>query len=169
MSVRVSARSLFAAVALASLAAVAGALVSQHVFDMQPCPWCILQRVIFLTIAAVALVALAWPARAMRVTGAWLIAALAACGIAAGMWQHFVAAKSQSCDLTLADRIVSGLGLDRWWPDVFAVRASCFDAAADLLGVPFEFWSAAMYAGLGSVALALLLRKVHITSARTQH
>ena len=33
-------------IALVSLAAVAAALVSQHVFDMQPCPWCVLQRVI---------------------------------------------------------------------------------------------------------------------------
>jgi disulfide bond formation protein DsbB len=169
VSVGVSARTLLATIAAASLASVALALVSQHVFDMQPCPWCILQRVIFLAIAAVALVALAWPVRAVHLSAAWLIAVLAACGIAAGMWQHFVAAKSQSCDLTLADRIVSGLGLDRGWPDVFAVRASCFDAAADLLGVPFEFWSAAMYAVLGSVALALLLRKAYVAPPRTRH
>jgi lipoprotein signal peptidase len=43
-------------IAGASLAAIGAALVSQHVFDMQPCPWCVLQRAVF---AAMALVALA--------------------------------------------------------------------------------------------------------------
>ena len=38
---------------------------------------------------------------------------LALSGIAAALWQHFVAAKSASCNLTLADKIISGLRLDR--------------------------------------------------------
>ena len=33
---------LLLAMAAVSVAAVGIALVSQHVFDMQPCPWCIL-------------------------------------------------------------------------------------------------------------------------------
>ena len=45
-------------IALLSLAAVAAALVSQHMFDMQPCPWCVLQRLIFLAIAGVSALAL---------------------------------------------------------------------------------------------------------------
>ena len=40
-----------ALIALASLASVAGALIGQHRYDMQPCPWCILQRIIFLVLA----------------------------------------------------------------------------------------------------------------------
>ena len=43
-----------------SVAAVAAALVTQHGFDMQPCPWCVLQRLIFLAIALVALVGVFW-------------------------------------------------------------------------------------------------------------
>ena len=35
------------AMAAVCFAAVAAALVSQYAFDMQPCPWCILQRLIF--------------------------------------------------------------------------------------------------------------------------
>ena len=37
------------------VAAVGAALITQHVYDMQPCPWCILQRLIFIVIALVAL------------------------------------------------------------------------------------------------------------------
>ena len=34
-------------------------------------------------------------------------------------------------------------------PDVFEARASCADAAVSLLGVPYEFWSAALFAAIG--------------------
>ena len=39
---------LLGGVVLMAVAAVGAALVSQHVFDIQPCPWCVLQRLIFL-------------------------------------------------------------------------------------------------------------------------
>ncbi len=142
-------------IAALSLAAVAAALVSQHVFDMQPCPWCVLQRLIFVAIAAVALLGLL-VAQRLAAAGVILLTLL---GAAAVLWQHFVAALSQSCNLTLADRIVSGLGIDRLLPDVFAVRASCADAAVDLLGIPYEFWSLGLYVVLAVAALRWLLRR----------
>ena len=49
-----SPRQWFAAMALACFAAVGAALVAQHGFDMRPCPWCILQRVIFVVIGVLA-------------------------------------------------------------------------------------------------------------------
>ena len=73
--------------------------------------------------------------------------------MAAALYPHFVAAKSQSCNLTLADRIVSGLGLDHALPAVFQVVASCADAAVSLAGVPYEFWSLLLYAGLAVAAV----------------
>lgn len=141
------------------LAAVAAALVSQHVFDMQPCPWCVLQRVIFVAIAIVALAG--WLVRAPlpRRIFAGLLFLLAGCGVAAALWQHFVAASSVSCNLTLADRIVSTLGLDSLEPRVFAAYASCADAAVKLLGVSYEFYSLALFAALGALAAAALLRR----------
>ncbi|NLZ10040.1 MAG: disulfide bond formation protein B, partial [Alcaligenaceae bacterium] len=50
-------RTLLRLIALASLGAVVIALVSQHVFDMRPCAWCVFQRLIFLVIAVVAALA----------------------------------------------------------------------------------------------------------------
>ncbi len=139
---KLSSRSALIALALLCLAAVGAALVSQHVFDMQPCPWCILQRVIFVLIAVLLLLGAFVPGRVAWV-GLSVLAALA--GIAAALYQHFVAAKSTSCNLTLADKIVSGIGLDKLLPPVFEVRASCADAAVDLLHVPYEFWSLGLY------------------------
>jgi disulfide bond formation protein DsbB len=82
---------------------------------------------------------------------------LAAGGAAAALWQHFVAAQTQSCALTLADKVIGWTALDTRFPEVFEVRASCADAAVDLLGVPFEFWSLALFALAGLVLLSTAL------------
>jgi protein dithiol:quinone oxidoreductase len=153
---KLSAKSRLLGIALVCFATVGAALVSQYVYDMQPCPWCILQRAIFVAIALIALVA-AFVPRMLRSLLVLLTLLLAASGAAAALYQHFVAAKSQSCNLTLADRIVSGIGLDHAWPALFEVRASCADAAVSILGVPYEFWSLALY-GLLAVAALLVLR-----------
>jgi disulfide bond formation protein DsbB len=131
---------LLAGIAVLSVAAVGAALVSQHMFGMEPCPWCILQRVIFLAIALACLIGLA----ARRAAGA-VVLLLALCGIAAALWQHFQAAASSSCAMTVADRIVGAMKLDSLWPDVFLARASCADAAVSLLGIPYDFWSLALF------------------------
>jgi len=143
-------------IAVACLAAVGAALASQHLFDMQPCPWCVLQRLIFVVIAVVCLAGAALPLAAARAGAAVLALLLALAGIATALYQHFVAAKSQSCNLTLADRIVSGLSLDHLLPPVFQVTASCADAAVSVLGVPYEFWSLALYVVLAAIALKVL-------------
>jgi disulfide bond formation protein DsbB len=134
---------------------------------MQPCPWCVLQRLVFLLIAAVALAG--WVAAALvrtprgrpsppaRAAGVGVVL-LSAGGIAAALWQHFVAAASTSCTLTLADRIVAATGLDQRLPEVFVAYASCAEAKVNLLGLPYEFWSLALFALMGAAGLALLRR-----------
>ena len=142
-----------AAIGLISLGAVAAALVSQHLYDMQPCPWCVLQRGIFMVIALACVVGLLWRSAAGRVVSASLILLLASAGVAAAAWQHFVSAKSASCNLTLADKIVTALKLDTLLPAVFSATASCADAAVNLLGVPYDFWALATFAVLGLMGL----------------
>jgi protein dithiol:quinone oxidoreductase len=146
------------AIAAAALGAVGVALLTQHVFDMQPCPWCVLQRLIFVLIGAVALIGLAWRSALGQRLLPLLLLALCGCGIAAALWQHFVAASSSSCNLTLADRIVSGLGLDALLPSVFQATASCAEAAVDLFGVSYEFWSLALFLLIEGAAMMLFLR-----------
>ena len=149
---------LFASVAVVCVAAVGAALVSQYRFDMQPCPWCVLQRVIFLAIALACVIGLVWRRAAGRVVASGLGLVLAFCGIGAALWQHFKAAASASCNLTFADQVVSlWLHLDSLWPEVFSPRASCADAAVSLLGIPYDFWSLALFAAL-AIALARGLR-----------
>ena len=156
---RFGSRALFGAAVLLPFAAVCAALVSQHVFKMEPCPWCVLQRVIFLAIALAALPGFLLTLRPVRLASTALVVVLAGSGAAAALWQHFVAAASASCNMTLADKIVGALGLDALQPEVFEARASCADAAVNLLGVPYEFWSLALFAALAALVVNAAQRK----------
>ena len=149
----------FAAAGALAIGAVLVALVTQYGFDMQPCPWCILQRLQFVVAGVLALAAAAITARPAR----WLLGglAIAVClsGIAAALYQHFVAAKLASCALTFADRFLNALNVEKWWPAVFQVRGSCADAAVDLLGLPYEFWSLGVFAITALVLTSALISR----------
>jgi protein dithiol:quinone oxidoreductase len=151
-------RRVFGAAIVISVGAVCLALISQHGFGYQPCPWCILQRMIFLAIAIASLPGML-PLRVARQTAAGLVAALSACGIAAALWQHFVAARSASCNLTLADRIIRGLGANELWAYGFQPEASCADAAVRLFGLPYEFYSLTLFIIICAGAIWVLIRR----------
>jgi protein dithiol:quinone oxidoreductase len=141
--------------ALLSLAAVAAALVTQHQLGMQPCQWCVLQRLQFIVIALLAGAAAGAAVLRMQLLsrGLALFAALMALGgVAAALWQHFVAASSDSCKRTLADVIVRDLGLDELLPSVFTATASCSEKAK-LLGLPYEWFSLAAFVLVGTAAV----------------
>jgi protein dithiol:quinone oxidoreductase len=147
----------FLGAAALSVGAVGAALFTQHALDMLPCPWCVLQRLIFVLVGTVALLGAAVSAPLLRRLAAGLMLLGAAAGMAAALWQHFVAASSTSCKLTLADRIIGATGLDALLPDLFGVWASCADAAVKLLGLPYEAWSLLAFALLAAAAVRLLL------------
>ena len=149
----------FAVAVLLPLAAVGAALYTQYQLDMQPCPWCVLQRAIFVAIALAALPGLLVRLPALRKASAGLALLLSVCGMAAALWQHFVAASSTSCVQTLADKIMQGSGLSERWPEVFAAYASCADAAVNLFGQPYEFYSLALFTLLAVLMAAQVLAR----------
>ena len=153
-------RRLLGAVIPLALLAVGAALVSQHRFEMRPCPWCVLQRVEFVAIALAAGLSLVWRSRAGLLTSTALVIALANLGVLSALWQHFVASASASCNLTLADRIVGALQLDSLLPDLFAATASCAESRVLLLGVPYEFWSLMMFVIVEALAVWAVMRGV---------
>ena len=140
--------------------AVGLALLAQHRFDMQPCPWCILQRLLFLGLGAWLLLAAVLPRGLLQRGWAALAVVPAGAGMASALWQHFVASKSASCALTLADRVLMATGLDTRFPEVFEVRANCADAAVSILGIPFDVWSLALFGAMAVLAI------VHVSSRR---
>lgn len=141
-----------AAVAATALAAVGVALFTQYRMDMMPCAWCVLQRLVFVLIALAALVGVVLPSMAGRKLGASLVGLLALCGLAAAAFQHFVAAQSASCAMSVADRLMGFTGLDARFPEVFAAYASCADAKVDLFGLPYETYSATLFVAMALVA-----------------
>lgn len=147
--------------AVASFAAVGVALVAQHQFGVKPCPWCVLQRGIYLLIGALALLGWLVSARpALRKSAAVLTLLLSVAGVAAAVFQHEVAAQTASCAMGLADQIVTAFGLEELWPPVFMITANCAEAAAyRLLGLPYEVWSGLLFAALGVASVLVLKRR----------
>ena len=143
------------------VAALVFALVSQHVFGMQPCAWCVLQRLIFVLIAVVCWVGLlaghlaAW----LRRVAALLTLGLSIAGITAAWYQYTVAAHMFSCDLTFADRFMVQSGLDANVPWVFGIFASCMDARVSILGIEYALWSLGLFAVIAVISLFALLRR----------
>jgi disulfide bond formation protein DsbB len=156
---------ILAVIGAGSVAALGIALVAQHAFGIEPCPWCVIQRLVLIGVAVAALAGAAVARRAPRAGGGAagvVLLALAIGGAVAAWYQHTVAAKQFSCSFTWADRTLMSLQLDAWLPSVFKVGATCADAAqATLLGLPFEVWGGGWFAlvALGAVAtLAAALR-----------
>jgi protein dithiol:quinone oxidoreductase len=145
---------LLTAAAVVSLAAVGAALFTQYQMGMQPCQWCVLQRLQFIVVAVLAGLAAVTAVLRMQLLsrGVALLAALMALsGAAAALWQHFVAAASDSCKRTLADVVIRDLGLDELLPNVFTATASCSDKA-QLLGLSYEWFSLGAFVLVGTAA-----------------
>ncbi|NDG57313.1 MAG: disulfide bond formation protein B, partial [Betaproteobacteria bacterium] len=125
------------------LSSIGFALYSQHALGMMPCPWCVIQRLMMLISLALSLlmlgsiglpVAMALPALALGL--------VQAAGMAASLYQQFVASKDTECVMSLADRILMASGLEHRWPWMFAASNSCAEAAqATFLGIAFPWLS----------------------------
>lgn len=147
-----------AGMAVASFAGVGIALIAQHQFGVKPCPWCVLQRGIFLLIGTVSLLGWLMQARrALRQAALVAVLLLCAAGLTAAVFQHEVASQSATCAMGLADRIVTVLNLEELWPTVFMITANCAEAAAyRLIGLPYEVWSGLLFAGMAALGLVAL-------------
>ncbi len=147
--------------ALVSLAGVAAALVAQYQFGVKPCPWCVMQRGIFLLIAAVAL--LGWlfkRQRPLRTASLLALLVLALAGLASAYYQHEVASLMDSCKQTFAETLLNALDLEMRWPFVFMVTATCKEAAGHrLLGLPYEIWSGLSFLLVGGLSLLAVSKK----------
>jgi protein dithiol:quinone oxidoreductase len=144
-------------IAALSFGAVGVALVLQYQLNMQPCPWCTMQRLVYLCIGTLALISLLLNGILSKVMlGLALIAS--ACGVGMAGYQHFVAAKTE-CMFTWPDRFFLKTGLDGLAPWLFRATAQCSEANQPLLGLPFSWWSAALFSLLAAGLFVLLKRR----------
>ena len=145
-----------AGLSLVCVGAVVFAVYSQQAWDMRPCPWCVIQRMLFIVIAVIAALGAVF-ARTPKSTQTFrkprvaslpwsVIGSLAAFGAACAVYQHLVAANQASCSISHAQSFVMATGLDELLPSLFLITGSCADAAtAKLLGVPYELASALLF------------------------
>lgn len=153
-------RPLLLLVALFSFGAVGVALVSQYAFDMPPCAWCVMQRLIYLLIGVLALVGACMPGQgSLRRIAAGAAALLGIGGIVAAWYQHSVAALSFSCERTFADTLMVESGLEGNVSWLFGIYASCMDASVSVLGVEYAIWSLALFALLTIALITACLRR----------
>lgn len=145
-------------IAVFAFGAVGLALISQYVFDMPPCAWCVMQRLIYLIIGIFALIG-ASGGRVLARLGAALVAVFSLCGVAAAWYQFSVAAKMLSCDQTFADRFMNATGLESAVPWLFGIYASCIDAVVPILGIEYAIWSLALFAILFFMALPIIFKR----------
>ncbi len=153
-ALRVESRHLAAVIVLA-WGGIALALVLQYWFGYEPCPWCTFQRLVYALIGLLALGAVV--AKRARRISLWLSAlvpALALAGAYAAWHQHAVAARSDSCALTLADRILGAMTLPELWPAMFEARARCDEANLPWLGIPFALWSLGLFITIAALGLS---------------
>jgi len=145
-------------IACLCLAALVLALIAQHVFAIQPCVWCVLQRLLYLVIAMVTLVGACGGCTMARIA-ATVAALLAIAGGAAAWYQFTAASKMLSCNQTFADWFMSSTGLDAALPWLFGVYTACMDAAGSLLGVDYAIWSLGLFVMLFMLSLSVMLRR----------
>lgn len=151
----------FPYITLTSLLALTVALVSQHFFGLRPCAWCVLQRLLLLIIAGIGIVG--WIASLIGIKVIQTLARIllflgSAAGVAAAWYQHTVAAKLFSCDMTFADQFMIQTGLESAYPSIFGIYASCMDASVSVFGIDYALWALFFFTLLALTSLFSLIK-----------
>ncbi|PMS23202.1 disulfide bond formation protein B [Trinickia dabaoshanensis] len=135
------------AIGIGSLALVAAAVWVQLALHEDPCPLCIIQRYVFLAIAAFAFTASAGGRRAPL----WRVLALAAAltGAAVAARHIYVQAHpSFSCGFDALEPVVDGLPPAHWVPVLFKVAGLCETAYPPILGLTLPMWALVFFAAI---------------------
>ena len=160
-------KKIFALISMLCLAGLSAALVSQHIFGLLPCAWCVLQRLIYSVIGLIAAMLTFTPYKRWSTLPAGLvILALSFAGIAAAWYQTHFAAKTFSCRLGFADKLISSSGLDEVFPWFFGIYASCADAVDRVLGLDYSDWSLILFGLLGVLATVITVRSFNKRAIR---
>ncbi|MCL4801154.1 MAG: disulfide bond formation protein B [Burkholderiales bacterium] len=152
---------LFTLVFLACIAILGFALYLQHAKGLYPCPWCIVQRLGFIAVGLIALVAaLHRPGPGMTVFYSVLGAATAVAGAVAAGYHIYLQLDPQrlaSCVGSPVERFLDQTDIGSWAPPLLQYDGPCQLDPWSFLWLSIPEWSLVMFIGL-AVALALLPR-----------
>ncbi len=140
---------LFTLVFLACVGLVGFALFLQHYKGLDPCPWCIVQRIAFLAAGLVALAgALHRPGHGGTIFYSVIGGAVALAGAAAGayhVWLQSDPARAAKCIGSPVERILDATGVGRWAPPLLQYDGPCSLKPWDFLGLSIPEWSLAWF------------------------
>jgi disulfide bond formation protein DsbB len=152
----------FLLVALACAGMISYALYVQHVLFIDPCPLCVFQRIAFIWIGAVALLAfLHNPAG----TGRWIYTGLLALGGIAGaaiagrhVWlQHLPADQVPDCGMGL-NYMLETMPFSAVLAEVFHGSGECAEIDWTFLGLSMPNWGLLVYTGLTIATIIIVAR-----------
>jgi disulfide bond formation protein DsbB len=163
-----SPRLLWSLIATGSIALVAGSFVLTAWLNLHPCHLCIFQRLLFMKLAVLFLLAAWWSPRPAAAWAGLLSLPIAAAGIAVATYQSWLQMQppgSISCmagEPGLIERLVEWLG--QLQPDLFLATGFCEEAELSILGLSLANWALVSFTAFFGASVWALLRgrKVHV-------
>jgi len=156
---------LFTLVFLICVALLGFALYLQHGEKLDPCPWCIVQRLGFILVGLVALVAaLHRPGETGIAFYSALGFAAAAAGAAAGVYHVYLQSdpeRAAKCVGSPVERILDQLDIGSWSPPLLQYGGPCTLKPWSFLGLSIPEWSLAWFVilAVAFVAIPFLARR----------
>ena len=154
-------RAWFFIVAVACAAMVSYALYVQHIEFLDPCPLCVFQRVAFMWIGAVSLVA---AIHNPGTVGRWIYGLLLAAGAVTGIgiagrhvWlQHLPPGQVPDCGMGL-NYMLETLPFHQVLSEVFYGSGECAEVDWMFLGLSMPGWTLLWYTGFAVVTIIVLV------------
>lgn len=152
----------FVANLAASVGLVGGGLVLAHFLRLAACPLCIVQRMLYMVVALLALGGLlVFHRDAGRRLFAALMALTAAAGVVAAGYQTWIQrfAPTTTCgaDMPWYEQLVEWAG--QQVPILFLSTGLCSDPAWRFLGLSIAEWSLVAFSGMAVLSLVAFLRR----------
>ncbi|WEE01135.1 disulfide bond formation protein B [Taylorella equigenitalis] len=158
-------RSILNIITLLSILSLSFALFSQYYWGMLPCAWCVLSRFLLVLLIIFSVLFNFFYNHSIKKIGAFFSLIVSILGIATSYYQYTVANKTFTCELTLADKIISKwLGLDALLPQVFGIKATCMDAVVSLFGLDYVLWALILFVFLTLLSLVGLFSKPKLSN-----
>lgn len=147
---------IFTLVFLACLAILGFGLYLQHVERLYPCPLCIVQRLLFIAVALISLIAALHRAGPLMATIYAMFGAATAVGgaVVAGYHIYLQAdeARANACAGSVVERFLDQTDIGSWIPPLLQYDGPCTLAPWSFLGLSIPEWSLICF-----IALAVLL------------
>jgi disulfide bond formation protein DsbB len=152
------ARRLFALIFLICVGLLGYALYLQHAQGLDPCPWCVVQRLGFMLIGAIALAAALHGRGAAGYATFGFLAAVA--GAAAGVyhvWLQSDPVRAAKCVGSTVELVLDKLAIGKLAPGLLQYDGPCTLKPWSFLGLSIPEWSLTWFVVLAAACLAIAL------------